>query len=173
VKHLTAIFLLLLFSVLATMLPIRPGFRHVARRLMERRIEHGSDAKTITVAAITIHSDAWEDEHEFRLDGKLYDVVSEAYVNGKKYYQCYVDELEVSAEKQADDLVKEIVAPQPTSPQGKMARALADWLSALYHTPAHSLQLHPRYLAKTDYPAALIALIPKPALQRFAPPPEA
>jgi hypothetical protein len=140
---------------------------------MERRVERSAHTGTIAIAASSISTDAWEDEHEFRKEGKLYDVVSVAYVDGKKYYQCYADELEVSAEKQADDLVKEIVAPQPLSPQGKVARALADWLSHLYHTPAPSLEVYSGFSIKADYHAALVAHFPQPSLQHFVPPPEA
>jgi hypothetical protein len=162
-----------LFAVLATMLPIRPGFRQLARRVMEHRVEQKAHTGTVAIDASTIKPDAWEDDHEFRKDGKLYDVVSASNVEGKKYYQCYADELEVSAEKEADNLVRELVAPKPASPQGKVARALADWLSQLYHAPAPTLQLHYHSLAKAEYLPAFVAGLPKPHLQRFAPPPEA
>lgn len=154
------------------MLPIRPGFRELARRVMEDRIEQREGAETIAIAASSVKSDIWEDEREFRLDGRLYDVVSVSYTDGKKYYQCYSDELEVSAEKEADNLVSEIIAAKPASPQGKVARALADWLNDLYHTQTPLLRLHSGPLAETAYQAFLLAAPTKPGLQRFAPPPE-
>jgi hypothetical protein len=128
VRQALVILLLILFGALATMLPLRPAFREIARELSHKR----RNAHTHLIAASAIPANAWEADDEFRMDGRLYDVIGASTQDGCKYYRCVADEAELSAEASADNLVRELAVPNPSSQQGKIARALADWLSHLF-----------------------------------------
>ena len=134
--------MLLLFAAIATMLPLRPGLKGLSRQIMHQRIAEvkaGRGTQIILISSEAIPANAWEGDEEFRLNGKRYDVAAVCTVQGIQYYRCLSDDVEVAAEETADNLVRDIAAPNPASRQSKLSNALMDWLSQLFYEP-HSWQ---------------------------------
>jgi hypothetical protein len=86
------------------MLPLRYGLKQAAKVIMHHRMQQVSEKEgsTILIASIDLKSAEWEDEHEFRLEGQMYDVAGIEYHNGLKYYRCVTDELETQIERRTD-----------------------------------------------------------------------
>jgi hypothetical protein len=166
---------MLLFACLATMLPLRPGFKHMARELMQsRRTTARTDTVgTVLIADAAIPANAWETEDEFRLNGGLYDVVDVTYKAGIKHYRCLSDELEVSAEKDADKLVADMVVPHPRTPQGRIAKSLADWLSHLFYEAPVWQSTSIASSGDRLFASAPIPPLPKTSVASAGQPPEA
>lgn len=140
VKYVVTIVLLLLFAVLAMMLPLRPGFKEIARAHMRFELRDFKTGKCtehlIFIAADMVPGNAWATDDEFRLNHRLYDVLDIRYQSGKKFYRCLADDAEVTAEEKADELTQDLAVPSPSGQANRLAKSLADWLSHLFYEPA-------------------------------------
>jgi hypothetical protein len=178
VKYIFVIPLMMLMVALAAMLPVRPLYKELARTMMKGRIDKHMRQKSaqhveVLVASEDIPAKAWEGKEEFRIGGRMYDVIGVSYRDSKKYYRCLHDEVEVNAERAADELVIDLGSTNPHTPQGKLAKALADWLSGLYFEPIEMYQQQTIAAGKPVYGIAPMSQIAEPFVGSMMRPPEA
>jgi hypothetical protein len=178
VKYIFVIPLMLLMVALAAMLPVRPVYKELARAMMKGRIDKHLRRETsehieVLVASEDIPAKAWERKDEFRMGGLMYDVVGTSYKEGKKYYRCLHDEVEAKAERAADELVSDMGSMNPHTPQGKLAKSLADWLSGLYFEPTTIYQQRTVAVVKPAYGVAPMTRVREPFVGCMLQPPDA
>lgn len=173
-KRLFAFFLLALFAgLIVGIAPLRFGLKQSARAEMRHRLH-----RQVPQAALTYFTDkalataTWEKEDEFRLDGRLYDVARVGWQDGVRFYACVNDGLEQRLEGQADALANALL-DHPQTPQGKLTKALLDWLQGLFFPP--DAITAPVYCARIPVPLAaeLSAPVTHPYLDCLSPPPRA
>jgi hypothetical protein len=122
------------------MLPLRYGLKQAAKAVMQERIGRGEAEAEILIAASALADAEWEDAHEFRLDGQMYDVAGIEYHSGRKYFRCVADALETRMEHTADDVAFHLSGFGRNTAREQIAKALADWLQGLYSHPPPNLR---------------------------------
>lgn len=163
---------------LTAMLPMRPFYKSIARRVMHQRIEKhlrraSRPEQELLIAEEEIPAQAWEKRDEFRLGVNMYDVVGVRYTAGKKYYRCLIDKLERQAERAAEALVQDMAAPSPHTPKGKLGKAFSDWLQGLFYESPFEHRPHVPERVACSYAAAPVPRAVQPFLSRLIEPPEA
>ncbi len=155
------------------MLPVRYGLKQAAKLLMQHRIEADEKGQSVLIAAANLHPSDWEDTHEFRLHGKLYDVSDAVYIDGQKYYRCFDDELEVRMEHSSDHLASNLFDSHSADKDSKLVKSLIDWLQDLYYQPVTTTHCVPVYTGINVYGAKAILFVDEPFADCRIVPPEA
>lgn len=171
-KKLIAFSLLVLFvCLIAGTAPLRYGLKQRARAEMRQRLKRDVPATALTYFADTaLKAAVWEKEDEFRLNGRLYDVARLVWRGGILYYGCIDDVLERRMEHQADAVANALL-DRPSTPRGRLAKALLDWLQGLYFPPGAAPATVYAAIAFKQVGTELSAPVLHPYLDNVSPPP--
>ena len=160
--------------MLSCMLPLRYGLKLAAKVMMHQRMQQGREEALVLIAASELTKAEWEDEHEFRLNGQMYDVAGIEYHDGQKHYRCVADERETRIEHRLDDGRCHLAGGEPNERQSGIVRLLQEWLQGLYtHWVPQFQQAYALLQPDLRFIAASASALQDPLLHPMIIPPEA
>lgn len=139
------------------------------RHEIKQRIKKGvaqNDLISIQASPGNLEKMEWKDEHEFRLDGEMYDIVSTGISDGQLVYQCINDKQEQKLFSQLDQLVKRQLEQESGKYSlGKLAKSISPFILSEHNRILNRpvlIQIH----------GVIIPAYHSPVIHTFSPPPD-